>query len=161
MPVPDPAPSSIATVSGPRDLLQRKTDALERLSSGSDVWVATASDAGEPCLVPLSFAWVDERILLVTARRNRTARNIAATGTAHLALGPTRDVVSLEGTAVVCESGAVSEEDADRYCAQAGWDPRLVESMAWIVFRPFRIQVWREVDELEGRTVMEDGRWLV
>jgi len=62
----------------------------------NDVWVATTSGTGEPCLVPLSFAWVDERIVLVTARRNRTARNIAATGAAHLVLGPTRDVVSLE-----------------------------------------------------------------
>jgi hypothetical protein len=33
--------------------------------------------------------------------------------------------------------------------------------MVWIVFRPIRIQAWREVDELEERTVMEDGHWLV
>ena len=148
-------------MSGPRDLRQRKADALEKLSSDIDVWVATTSGAGEPCLVPLSFAWVDERIILVTAQDNRTARNIAATGTAHLVLGPTRDVVSLEGTAVIRESGAIAEEDADRYCAHAGWDPRLVDSMVWIVFWPRRVQVWREVDELEERTVMKDGRWLV
>jgi hypothetical protein len=148
-------------MSEPRDLLQRKVDALEKLSSENDVWVATTSGTGEPCLVPLSFAWVDERIVLVTARRNRTARNIAATGAAHLVLGPTRDVVSLEGTAVILESGVIAEEDADRYCAQAGWDPRPVDSMVWIVFWPRRVQVWREVDELEERTVMEDGRWLV
>jgi hypothetical protein len=148
-------------VSEPRDLHRRKADALEKLASGTDVWVATTSGAGEPCLVPLSFAWVDGQVILVTSRQNRTARNIAATGTAHLAIGPTRDVVSLEGTAVICESGAIAEADADRYCAQAGWDPRPVESMVWIVFRPIRIQAWREVDELEERTVMEDGHWLV
>ncbi len=148
-------------MSGPRNLRQRKADALEKLSSESDVWVATTSVACEPCLVPLSFAWVDERIILVTARSNRTARNIAATGAAHLVLGATRDVVSLEGTAVILESGAIAEEDADRYSAQAGWDPRPVDSMVWIVFWPRRVQVWREVDELDGRTVMEDGRWLV
>jgi hypothetical protein len=147
-------------MSGPRDLLQRKADALEKLSSENDIWVATTSASGEPCLVPLSFAWIDEHVVLVSARRNRTALNIAATGTAHLVLGPTRDVVSLEGTAVILESGTVAEEDADRYCAQAGWDPRAVESMVWIVFWPRRVQVWREVDELEGRTVMEDWRWL-
>jgi hypothetical protein len=33
--------------------------------------------------------------------------------------------------------------------------------MVWIVFWPRRVQVWREVDELEERTVMEEGRWLV
>jgi len=151
----------MGTVSEPRDLLQRKADALEKLSSGNDVWVATTSGTGEPCLVPLSFAWIDGRIILVTSRRNRTARNIAVTGSAHPALGPTRHVVSLEGTAVICDLDAIAEEDADRYCAQAGWDPRPVESMVWIVFSPLRIRVWREVDELEERTVMEDGRWLV
>ena len=148
-------------MSKPRDLHRRKADALEKLASGTAVWVATTSGAGEPCLVPLSFAWVDGQVILVTSRQNRTARNIAATGTAHLAIGPTRDVVSLEGTAVICDLDAIAEEDADRYCAQAGWDPRPVESMVWIVFSPLRIRVWREVDELEERTVMEDGRWLV
>ena len=151
----------MGSVSGPRDLLQRKADALEKLSAGNDVWVATTRGTGEPCLVPLSYAWIDGRIILVTSRRNRTARNIDATGTAHLALGPTRDVVLLEGTAVTCDLDAIAEEDADRYCAEAGWDPRPVESMVWIVFSPLRIRVWREVDELEERTVMADGRWLV
>ncbi len=148
-------------MSGPRDLYHRKADALEKLSSERDVWVATTSVGCEPCLVPLSFAWVDQRIILVTARNNRTARNIAATGAAHLVLGSTRDVVSVKGTAVVLESGEIAEEDADRYCAHAGWDPRPVDSMVWIIFWPRRVQVWREVDELDGRTVMEDGRWLV
>jgi len=151
----------MGAVIGPRDLLQRKADALEKLSAGNDVWVATASGTGEPCLVPLSFAWIDGRIILVTPGRNRTARNIAATGSAHLALGPPRDVVSLEGTAVICDLDTIAEEDADRYCAQAGWDPRPVASMVWIVFSPLRIRAWREVDELEERTVMQDGRWLV
>jgi len=148
-------------MTGPRESSQRKVDALEKLSSDYDIWVATADRDGKACLVPLSFAWVDERIILVTARQNRTARNIAATGTAHLALGPTRDVISLEGTAELIGSDELADEDADCYAAQAGWDPRPDDSMVWIVFRPSRIQAWREVDELEERTIMEDGRWLV
>jgi len=147
-------------VSRPRDLLERKADALKKLSSDRDIWVATASGSGEPCLVPLSFAWMDERVVLATPRHNRTVRNLSATGVAHLALGSTRDVVSLEGTAVVLDQGG-SEKEAERYCAQAGWDPRPGDSMAWIVFSPRRVRVWREVDEIEERTVMEDGRWLV
>jgi len=148
-------------VSGPRDLAQRKADALAKLSTDNDIWVATASRSGEPCLVPLSFAFLDDRVILVTERSHRTARNIAATGVARLALGPTRDVVSLHGAAEVCESSELSSGDADRYAARTGWDPRSDDSMAWIVFRPRRVQAWREVNELDGRTIMEGGRWLV
>lgn len=147
-------------MSGPRDLGQRKEDALGKLANDADIWVATASASGEPCLVPLSFAWVDERILLVTARGHRTARNIAASGAARLALGPTRDVVSFAGEAEIVESSALSDEDGKGYAARTGWDPRADESMVWIVFRPRRIQAWRELDELAERTIMEGGRWL-
>ncbi len=145
----------------PRDLVQRKADILAKLTGDNDVWVATASAEGTPCLVPLSFAWIDERVLLATPRTNRTTRNISETGTARLGLGPTRDVVLLEGGAKVLEMDAVCEDVALRYAEHTGWDPRPDESMVWIEFSPRRILAWREVDELEGRAVMDDGRWLV
>jgi hypothetical protein len=30
----------------------------------------------------------------------------------------------------------------------------------FVVLRPRRVQVWREVDEIAGRTIMRDGRWI-
>lgn len=36
---------------------QRKQDVLNRLEKDNDAWVATASPAGVPTLVPLSFVW--------------------------------------------------------------------------------------------------------
>jgi len=30
----------------------------------------------------------------------------------------------------------------------------------WFRISPQRIQAWREVDELPGRELMRDGRWL-
>ena len=111
-------------MTGPRELAQRKTDCLAKLAGDDDVWVATTDGPGEPCLVPLSFAWVDERVILVTPRNNRTARNIGETSSAHLALGPTRDVVSLEGVAEVHPIGEVDDKDAEAFVSRTGWDPR-------------------------------------
>lgn len=31
----------------------------------------------------------------------------------------------------------------------------------FLVLRPVRVQAWREADEIAGRTLMRDGRWLV
>jgi len=147
-------------MSVPRETAQRKADTLAKLAGENDIWAATEGPSGEPCLVPLSLAWVEGKVLLATAERNRTAPNIVATGSAHLALGSTRYVVLLEGTAKVLAMGELDDEETARYAAQAGWDSRGDPSLVWIAFRPRSVQAWREVNELDGRTIMEDGRWL-
>jgi hypothetical protein len=49
----------------------------------------------------------------------------------------------------------------DAYAAQSDWDPRTAgATYVFLVLRPDRIQAWREVDEVPGRTVMRDGTWL-
>jgi hypothetical protein len=51
---------------------------------------------------------------------------------------------------------------ADRYAAQADWDPRTAGGrFVYVVLRPDRIQAWREADELAGRTLMRAGSWVV
>ena len=54
-----------------------------------------------------------------------------------------------------------AEEDL-AFAAKTGFDPRL-SAAAFLYFRvvPARIQAWREENELAGRTIMRDGRWLV
>jgi hypothetical protein len=151
---------SKTTMPAPRDLAQRKADTLAELANENDIWVATVGASCEPCLVPLSYAWVDGQILLATAERNRTARNVSVTGTACLALGPTRDVVLLEGGADVLAMGELGDDHAARFSARTGWDPRDDPSLVWIVFRPRRVQAWRSLEELDGRAIMEGGRWL-
>src|SRR4249919_3970479 len=87
-----------------RGIEQRKTDTLAKLGErGADVWVATAARSSqadgataEPYLVPLSLAWIDERVVIALEATSRTARNLVAGGTARLALGPTRDVVLID-----------------------------------------------------------------
>ena len=151
----------------PRTLEQRKTDTLAKLSAPAvDVWVATAAvEAGghaSSYLVPLSLAWIDERVVLATEADSATARNIISHRRARLGLGPTRDVVMIDAELEQVYSLAeVPAGLARRYAMQADWDPR--ESggqMRFLVLRPLRIQAWREVDELPGRTLMRGGAWL-
>ena len=90
-----------------------------------------------------------------------TGRNLAATRTARLGLGGTRDVSMIEGEVEVLEIDALPPERGDRFAARAGFDPReLATPYRWFRISPRRIQAWREVDELPGRALMRDGRWL-
>ena len=154
---------------GPRDRAQRQRDALAKLRQRHvDVWVASASvgsdgAAGEPYLVPLSLAWVEERVVVALPADSRTARNITTSGRARLGLGPTRDVVVVdvrhERTVAVTDPEAA--DIGEGYAAQADWDPRDAgPGYAFLVLRPERVQAWREADELPGRTLMRHGRWL-
>ena len=145
-----------------RDRETRKADTLAMLATQAiDVWVATASAAGAPYLVPVSLAWVDERAVIAVEGSSVTARNLTASGEARLAIGPTRDVVMID--AVLDKAVDVAADDAlgAAYVAQADWDPRRSPGYVIFVLRPVRVQAWREVDEIPGRTLMRDGSWLV
>jgi hypothetical protein len=146
----------------PRPGRQRKADTLAKLTApAADAWVATAGDSGRPHLVPLSIAWIDERIVLAVEATSVTARNLLAGGVARLGLGVTRDVAMVD--VVVDASHEVvgaPAEVADAYAQQSDWDPREAgEGYLYLVLRPQRVQAWTEVHELAGRTIMRDGRW--
>jgi hypothetical protein len=147
----------------PRDGHQRVRDVRARLEAQmADVWVATASADGVAHLVPLSLGWDGTRVILALESTSLTARNIVASGRARLAAGETRDVVIIDALLdAVVELAEVPQELAAAYVAQAGWDPRTAgEGQIFLILRPDRIQAWREVNELRGRTVMRSGEWL-
>jgi hypothetical protein len=140
----------------PRGRDQRRRDTLHRLENDVDAWVASAGDG--PYLVPLSFLWDGRTLLFATPAKSPTARNLAATGTVRVGIGLTRDVVLVEGTVAVVEVGA---ERGDAFAAKAGFDPRTLRTpYAFLEVTPTVIQAWREADELAGRDVMRDGRWV-
>ncbi|WP_046780261.1 pyridoxamine 5'-phosphate oxidase family protein [Streptomyces yangpuensis] len=147
--------------SGPRSRAQRRLDTEHRLAHDVDVWVATASADGAPYLVPLSFDWDGRTLRVATPADSPTGRNLAAAGTARLALGPTRDVTMIDGTVEVLGLDALSQEQGDRFAERTGFDPRtLTTAYRWFHITPHRIQAWREEDELADRELMRDGRWL-
>jgi hypothetical protein len=153
----------MGAMSDVRSGAQRRADALAKLeASHADVWVATAS-GGPAHLVPLSFAWDGTSVVLAAGATAVTTRNLLTNGRARLAFGGTRDVVmvdaDLERVVAVADAPA---EIAERYAGQADWDPRASGGdYTYVLLRPHRIQVWREEDEIAGRTVMRDGTWLV
>jgi hypothetical protein len=140
----------------------RKADALAMLATPAvDVWVATASPTGTPHLVPVSLAWVDERAVIAVEGNSVTARNLAASGAARLAVGPTRDLVMIDASLEEAVDVAADGPLGTAYVTQADWDPRLSNGYEFLVLRPVRVQAWREANEIPGRTLMRDGIWLV
>ncbi len=145
----------------PRSGAQRRRDTEHRLTHDIDVWVASASADGAPYLVPLSFEWDGEELLVATPADSPTGRNLAASRAVRLGLGHTRDVSMIEGDVEVLEIGALPQERGDRFAARTGFDPRAQAApYRWFRISPRRIQAWREANELPGRELMRDGRWL-
>ncbi|WP_327180905.1 pyridoxamine 5'-phosphate oxidase family protein [Streptomyces sp. NBC_01334] len=146
----------------PRPHAQRRHDAEHRLTHDVDVWVASASADGAPYLVPLSFDWDGEALLLATPTNSPTGRNLAATRVVRLALGRTRDVTVIDGEVEVLELDGLPRERGDRFAERAGFDPRVsATSYRWFRIVPRRVQAWREENELSDRELMRDGRWLI
>ncbi|HVC13401.1 MAG TPA: pyridoxamine 5'-phosphate oxidase family protein [Acidimicrobiales bacterium] len=140
----------------------RRSDTEQRLGHDADVWVASASAEGAPYLVPLSFDWDGEALLVATPPDSPTGRNLATNPVGRLALGPTRDVAMIDGDVEVIEDDALSAARRARFVARTGWDPgEEATPYRWFRITPHRIQAWREVNELAGRDLMRDGRWVV
>jgi hypothetical protein len=67
------------------------------------------------------------------------------------------DAVLVEAVPAGEVSAALAERDAE----QAGWNPRTDDGdYVYLVLGPERIQVWREGEDLAGRTVMRRGAWV-
>nr|AEM44246.1 pyridoxamine 5'-phosphate oxidase-related, FMN-binding protein [uncultured bacterium] len=145
----------------PRSGPERKRDTLARLENDIDLWVATASADGAPYLLPLSFVWIGGGLLLSTPEKSPTGRNLRASSVAHLALGPTRDVVLVEGTVTAYSREQVPTDFAEEF-ARRHWDARKSRPpYGYFLVTPQRIRAWREENELPGREIMRDGEWLV
>lgn len=140
----------------PRSLEQRKHDTLGRLESDVDAWFASASE-GDAYLLPLSFLWDGAGVIISTPRSSVTGRNLSQGGRVRIAVGDLRDVTMIDGTAEFVSDGRTK----DAFAAKHGWDPRKeTDDYAYFRIVPDRVQAWREVNELPGRTLMRDGTWL-
>jgi hypothetical protein len=97
---------------------------------------------------------------VATPESSRTGRNLRSSWRARLAIGPTRDVVLVDGGVEAFTLETVPA-DLARAFAEKLWDPR-GETARYAYFRitPRRIQAWREENELAGRDLMRHSRWL-
>ena len=77
----------------------------------------------------------------------------------RVALGPTRDVVLVDGTVEELPLGTDRELE-NAHAAATGFDPRtLADGYVYLRITPREIRAWREANELDGRLLMRDGRW--
>jgi nitroimidazol reductase NimA-like FMN-containing flavoprotein (pyridoxamine 5'-phosphate oxidase superfamily) len=101
---------------------QRRRDTEHRLTHDIDVSVASAWADGAPYLVPLSFAWEGEALLVATPTDSPTGRNLAATRTVRLGLGHTREVSVIGGEVEVLEIDALPQQRGYRFAARTAFD---------------------------------------
>ncbi|MFJ4967849.1 pyridoxamine 5'-phosphate oxidase family protein [Streptomyces sp. NPDC088755] len=130
----------ITTPPPPRSTEQRLRDTLARLRDDRDAWVATASPDGTPCLVPLSFAWHEGTLLMATRRTNPTAVNVTPTSNIRVTLGPTRDVVLIEGVAEIVEGADLPGASGDAFAAKSRWDPRTTSPWVYLRITPHTVR---------------------
>jgi hypothetical protein len=142
-----------------RSAFQRKQDVLQRLAGDVDAWIATADPvSGTPYLIPLSYFWDGQTLLVSTPANSVTSRNLLATGRLRVGIGATRDVVLIEATARATKP---TEAVADAFATRTGFDPRKLSGYLYFQIEPRRLQAWREANELPGRELMRDGQWVV
>jgi hypothetical protein len=136
---------------------QRIADTRERLRTDVDCWVASADEMGNAYLVPLSYYWDGSTLVLATPRASTTATNLLRAGVARLGIGPTRDVVLVDGRV----SEGVAKATADLHTQHTGFDARTEnEDYVYLRVTPVEIRAWREANELAGRLLMREGAWL-
>jgi len=144
-----------------RTTAERVQQAQRRLETEANVWISTASAEGLPHLVPLSLAWIDDRVVVATPSTTPTARNAAASRRARAALDDADDVVIIDADVEILDVDTAAPAVTERYVARVGWDPRTIEG-AWslLLLTPRRVFAWIGPGEIDGRTIMRDGRWL-
>ncbi|WP_377266926.1 pyridoxamine 5'-phosphate oxidase family protein [Peterkaempfera sp. SMS 1(5)a] len=145
----------------PREREERLRDTRARLEGDVDLWVATSGVTSGVHLIPLSYLWDGTAFLISTLRDSVTSRNLLADDRVRLSLGPTRDVVMVDGTAEPVDIADLGAGAGDAFATKTGFDPRKLDELyQYFLIRPRRIQAWREANEVKGRHLMRDGRWL-
>ena len=99
----------------------RRTLAL--LCTEVDCWVASADKVGDAHLVPLSFYWDGAALVLATPRSSPTGTNLLRAGVARVGVGPTRDVVLVDGRVTEGVDDATADAHTEHTAFAALTDP--------------------------------------
>ena len=158
--LPQGGQASAAWAKPPRTRTERRAQVLQRLHSDDKLWIATASTDASAHLVPFSFAWDGQRVIMATRHDSPAARNAARTGKARLALGDFGDVVLIDGSVSVVTPDQVDSSVADQLARASAIDGRRAPGFVYLQLVPSRIRAWWSSAELANPTVMRDGQWL-
>ncbi len=102
----------------------------------------------------LSHYWDGAALVLATPRSSPTATNLLRAGVARVGVGPTRDVVLVDGRV----TEGLDDATADAHTEHTGFDAR-TEPGDYVYLRvtPTEIRAWREANELSGRLLKGVG----
>jgi len=141
---------------------QRIADTLALFAENPAGWLATADAGTGAHVIAVSACWTGDALLIATRGDSPTARNLAATGSATLALGTPDDAVLVDLALTERRaSGGAAGELGSTFMRAMGWDPAH-EPGSWDYFllTPRRIQAYRGYSDRRGSTIMREGRWL-
>jgi hypothetical protein len=139
----------------PRDTMRRREDVMRKLTHERHLWLATSGPDG-PHMIPLSYFWDGESLLLTTRAASRTVRNLRAIPRARAAIGTGTDVVVVDGTVRIERA----EDLNPLVFRRLPLHPDRVPGTVALRLEAEEIQAWRGVHEIAGRVVRKDGRWL-
>ena len=144
-----------------RTVEARKADVLASLEGQHAMWLATADSMGRPHLIAVSAWWDGNDLVMTTVAASRTAKNLTVGQEVRLAGGTPADAIVVDARVIETQAAEEAPAVAEGFEKAMGWDPREVGA-GWAFFRlrPSRIQAYRGYEELEGRDVMRDSRWL-
>ena len=144
-----------------RTVEARKADVLAALEGQQSLWLATADSVGGPHLIAVSAWWDGRDIVMATIATSRTAKNLTPGREVRLAGGTPDDAIVVQARVVETQAAEKAPDVAEGFAKAMGWDPREAgQGWAFFRLRPSRIQAYRGYEELEGRDVMRNSRWL-
>jgi hypothetical protein len=139
----------------------RIADCLAAFDRERDCWVATGRAGGDAHLIPLSFCWDGERIVIATRADALTVSALRRSNRVRISLPSTDDVVIVDAIAQLVSTSDIDAATHHQFCMVAGFDPCIErDPFVFALLTPARIQAWRNVEELKGRVIMDQGRWL-
>lgn len=77
-----------------------------------------------------------------------------------MALGPARDMVMIDAEASVVARQDAGQAIIGSYRERTGWSCSDGGDWVYVLLKPTRTQVRRDVSEIAGRTIMADRTWL-
>ena len=143
-----------------RPLSQRILDTLEALDRQSECWISVSRANGSSHMIPVSYVWDGERIVLATAENSVTVRSVNRSGRMRFSLPSTQDVVIIDASAMVVPLQKIDVTTHSLFRQTAGFDPeRMKRPSVYILLTPERVHAWRTERELPGREIMTAGIW--